>query len=88
MTGLLRRQYLITENNSAKLNTLAESEGVPVTEIVRRAIDAYNASEDDAELERLVDMMSESINDAVKEVRSARKLVRKANRDYPERKAG
>ena len=88
MAALLRRQYLVTEENVSKLNHLSVAEGVSATEIVRRAIESYHASEDDAELERLVDMMAESVRGAVKEVRAARKLVRKANKDYAERKAG
>ncbi|MGI9283754.1 MAG: ribbon-helix-helix protein, CopG family [Pseudomonadales bacterium] len=87
MARSVRRQYLVTDENIAKLDTLAATEGVSVTEIVRRAIDAYSANEDDAELERLVTMMSDSVRDATKEVRAARKRVRKANLDYAKRKA-
>lgn len=86
MSALLRRQYLVTEENVAKLDDLSSEAGVSVTEIVRRAIDAYHASGDDEELERLVDMMAASVREAVKEVRAARKLVRKANQDYAKRK--
>ncbi len=85
MSALLRRQYLVTEDNVAKLDNLSSEEGVSATEIVRRAIDSYHASGDDAELERLVDMMATSVHEAVKEVRAARKLVRKANQDYAAR---
>lgn len=42
-------------------------------------------SRDDDELERLVDMMVVSVHEAVKEVRAARKQVRKANQDYAKR---
>ena len=38
MSTLLRRQYLVTEENVAKLNSLSAEEGVSATEIVRRAI--------------------------------------------------
>jgi len=82
MSALLRRQFLVTEEHVAKLEDLSSEEGVSATEIVRRAIDAYHTSGDDAELERLVDMMADSVHEAVKEVRAARKLVRKANKDY------
>ena len=87
MSGSVRKQFLVSDDNVAKLDALEAAEGVSASEIVRRAIDAYNVSEDDAELDRLVSMMSESIQDAVKEVRAARKLVRQANREYAERKA-
>jgi hypothetical protein len=87
MSALLRRQYLVTEENVTKLDNLSAAEGVSATEIVRRAIESYHTSEDDAELERLVDLMADSVREAVKEVRAARKLVRKANREYAERKA-
>ncbi len=87
MSGSVRKQFLVTEDNAAKLDLLEAAEGVSASEIVRRAIDAYNVSDDDAELERLVNMMSESIQDAVKEVRAVRKQVRQANRQYAERKA-
>ncbi len=86
MSALLRRQYLVTEENVAKLDELSSEEGVSATEIVRRAIEAYHASGDDAEVERLVDMMAASVNEAVKEVRAVRKLVRKANQDYATQK--
>jgi len=85
MSALLRRQYLVTEANVAKLENLSSEEGVSATEIVRRAIDAYHGGGDDAELERLVYLMATSVSEAVKEVRAARKLVRQANQSYANR---
>ncbi len=88
MTGLIRRQYLVTEDHVAKLDSLSKREGVSATEIVRRAIESYQPDKDDAELERLIELMTENVREAVREVRAARRLVRRANRDYSRRKAG
>jgi predicted DNA-binding protein len=88
VAGLMRRQYLVTEDQVAKLDSLSKREGVSATEIVRRAIESYHPDRDDAELERLIDIMTESVREAVKEVRAARRLVHQANRDYSKRKAG
>ncbi len=80
----LHKQFIVTEDNVKKLNALAATatEGVSVTEVVRLAIDAYSGIEDDAELERFVDMMTENLSEVTKEVRAACKRVRKANLDY------
>jgi predicted transcriptional regulator len=88
VAGLMRRQYLVTEDQVAKLDSLSKREGVSATEIVRRAIESYHPDRDDAELERLIDIMTQSVREAVKEVRAARRLVHQANRDYSKRKAG
>jgi len=88
MAALVRRQYLVTEDNVSKLESLSRVEGVSATEIVRRAIESYNPGDDDAELERLVEMMTESVHAAIKEVRAARKRVRQANKEFAGRKAG
>ena len=82
----MRRQYLVTEDNVEKLRDISKSEGISATEVVRRAIDAYQPR-GDTELEELVEMMSNSVHEAIKEVRSARKIVRQVNKEFRERKA-
>ena len=86
MAELLRRQYLVTEDNVEKLKAISKSEGVSATEVVRRAIEAYQPR-GDAELEKLVEMMSESVHEAIQEVRYARKVVQQVNKEFRERKA-
>jgi len=78
MSELLRRQYLVTEDNVAKLEDISEKEGVSATEIVRRAIDAYEPSEaEDMGMEELRELVSVRLKEAIEDTRKTRRRLDK-----------
>lgn len=81
MPELLRKQYLVSGANVRKLNKISKAKSCSAAEVVRQAIDSYDPDNDEAELDQLVALMSESINEATSAVRSARKLIRKTKKD-------
>jgi Ribbon-helix-helix protein, copG family len=44
-----RTQIYLTEEQRRRIDDIAASEGVPMAEVVRRALDAYTANEIDAD---------------------------------------
>ena len=69
-SNLIRKQYLVSESNVRKLESIAREKRTSATEIVRLAIDAYNPEEPDslsnADLMELVDTrLKEAINSTV-----------------------
>ena len=72
MSELLRRQFLITEKQIHKLNTLSHSESVSATEIVRRAIDAYDTNEDDMNTHELMTLVAGRLKEAIADTRKTR----------------
>lgn len=88
MPELLRKQYLVTSDNVSKLEEIAGAEGVAATEIVRRAIEAYQPGNDEGEMDKLVELMSDSVREAIKKVRSARKAVRETKKELEKKQAG
>lgn len=82
----LRRQFLVSKKNEAKLKAIAKRESVSATEIVRRAIEDYDPdSISEVDLEEAIEIMAQSITTARKAVRNASKFVRAGNKEYRER---
>ena len=78
MSGLLRRQYLVTEDNVAKLESISEKEGVSATEIVRRAIDAYEPSKaEEMGMVELRELVSARLKEAIENTRKTRRRLDK-----------
>jgi siroheme synthase (precorrin-2 oxidase/ferrochelatase) len=78
MAELMRRQYLVTEENISKLEKISSSEGVSATEIVRRAIDAYHPNDvDDLAAPELMELVSERLKEAVEDTRKTRRRLNK-----------
>lgn len=80
---LVRRQYLVTRDNLAKIKLISKEQDCSATEVVRRAIDSYNPNDsEEIKLEELVDMMASNVREAIAEVRNARKSVSQVNEEY------
>ena len=76
MPELMRRQYLVTPDNVSKLQTISKAEGVSATEIVRRAIDAYDPDENDVMVDSdLLDLVAARLKDAITSTRKANRMV-------------
>lgn len=70
-TELIRRQYLVSKAQARKLERLSKREDVSATEIVRRAIEAYDPDADPAraaELESVLDAMAAALKETRTEV--------------------
>ncbi len=82
MAELLRKQFLVTEENVSKLSLISRNEGISATEVVRRAIDAYQpAGETDEEApEALMELVAERLKEAIESTRRANHTVEDALR--------
>ena len=76
--NLIRKQFLVSESNVIKLEKIARSNGTSATEIVRRAIDAYDPGslhglgESD-----LIDLVATRLQEATAQTRAVRKRLDK-----------
>jgi hypothetical protein len=78
MAELMRRQYLVTEENIRKLEDISNAEGVSATEIVRRAIDAYHPNDtDDLAAPELMELVSKRLKEAIADTRQTRRRLNK-----------
>ena len=84
--NLIRKQFLVSESNVIKLEKIARSSGTSATEIVRRAIDAFdpeslhNQGESD-----LIDLVSIRLQEAIADTRATRKKLDKSLKDLEAR---
>jgi hypothetical protein len=77
-SNYIRKQYLVSEGNVKKLERIAKTKGTSVTEIVRRAIDAFNPdSLDAADENELMELVSLRLKEAVAETKSTRQRLNK-----------
>lgn len=77
--NLIRKQYLVSEENIQKVEKLASSKGTSAAEIVRQAIDAFdpqNANEMAAS--DLMELVSDKLKEAITSTRKANNKVAKA----------
>lgn len=70
-----RTVVMLRQGERDKLNTLASRDGVSVGEIVRRAIGAYDPTDDDALLAAAIESMSSTLRQAIAQVHEARASV-------------
>ncbi len=78
-SNLVRKQYLVSEENIEKVEKIASSQGTSAANIVRQAIDAYDphgAGEMDAP--DLMELVSEKLKEAVSATKKANRKVAKA----------
>lgn len=77
-TPLLRKQYLVTPANVSKLEALAKANGTSATDIVRKAIDAYDPDGlDELGETELMSLVSERLKEAIKDTQATRRRLRK-----------
>lgn len=62
----MRKHYLLSPENIETLDRLAQAERCSAAEVVRKAIEAYDAGQDDTALNALLDVVEESLVVAVK----------------------
>lgn len=77
-TSLLRKQYLVTPANVSKLEALAKAKGTSATDIVRKAIDAYNPEGlDEIGETDLMALVSERLKETIKDTQATRRRLNK-----------
>ena len=75
---LVRKQYLVSDGQVRKLQRIAAEKGTSVTEIVRRAIDAFDPDRlDDMEQSELLELVSARLKEAVIDTQRTRKRLEK-----------
>ncbi len=76
--NLVRKQFLVSESNIEKLKLVASAQGSSVTEVVRKAIDAYDPTgAETMEAPELMELVSEKLKEAIKSTKHANAVVSK-----------
>lgn len=80
-SSLVRKQYLVTEENVKKIEALASIRGTSGAEIVRQAIDAYDpVASGELDAPELLELVSEKLKEAILATRKTRRKVSKVLR--------
>ena len=75
-SNLVRKQYLVTEENLKKIEALASVSGSSAAAIVRQAIDAYDpVAGGEMESSELLELVSERLKEAITTTRRTRRKV-------------
>lgn len=75
-TNLVRKQYLVSEDNVKKIEKLAGSRGTSAADIVRQAIEAYDPhGAGDMEAPDLMQLVHEKLKDAISATKKTNKKV-------------
>ena len=76
---LLRKQYLVTPENVSKIDALAKADGTSATDIVRKAIDAYEPQgQNELTPGDFIALVSERLTQTIKETQTTRRRLNKA----------
>lgn len=80
--GLMRKQYLVSEENIKKIQNLANSKGASAAKIVRLAIDAYDpAGIDTTDSAEIMELVSTRLKEAISATRKANRRLSSALKD-------
>lgn len=78
-SNLVRKQYLISEDNVRKVEKLAKSSGTSAADIVRQAIDSYDPERvGDMEAPELMKLVSQRLKESILATQHTNKKVAKA----------
>jgi predicted DNA-binding protein len=77
--NLVRKQYLVSEENIEKIEKLASSRGTSVADIVRQAIEAYDPhGAGDMEAPELMQLVHEKLKEAITTTKKVNRKVANA----------
>ena len=77
--NLMRKQYLVSEDNIKKIQALANTKGTSAANIVRLAIDAYDPTGfDDMDSPDLMNFASSKLKEAISATKKANRKVSSA----------
>ncbi len=75
-TNLVRKQYLVSEDNVKKIEKLASSRGTSAADIVRQAIEAYDPhGAGEMEAPELMQLVHEKLKDTISATKKTNKKV-------------
>ena len=76
---MIRKQFLIPPSTARRLERIAAERGTSASEIVRRAIDSFDAEEAEAmDSPELMDLVSARLKEAIKSTRKANRIVNRS----------
>ena len=77
--NLVRRHYLVSEDNIKKIENISKQRKCSAAEVVRNAIEAYDIAraDEEAELNAMLNIVGDSLQEAIKSTRSANRKVSK-----------
>ena len=77
--NLIRKQYLMSDENISKVDRLAKKNGTSSAQIVRLAVEAYNPDSDLATIDdnELMALVSSRLKEAIAETRKTRRKLDK-----------
>lgn len=76
--NLLRKQYLVTEENVKKLELIAQNQGTSATDIVRKAIEAYDPNSLDCMGEHdLMELLSSKLQETILDTQKTHQRLNK-----------
>lgn len=86
-SNLVRKQYLVSENNIQKVKKLASARGTSAADIVRQAIDAFDPhGAGDMATPDLMELVSDKLKEAISTTKKTnRKLARALKSLNPEK---
>jgi predicted DNA-binding protein len=76
--NLIRKQVMLSKDNIEKLDKLSKKRGTSAAEIVRLSIDSYNPDSSDFDDSELIEIVSEKLQEAIKDTANTRKRLNKA----------
>ena len=73
---MVRKQFLVSPATAKRLERIATERGTSASEVVRQAIDSFDASTSEAmESPELMELVSKRLKEAIKATRNAHKAV-------------
>jgi hypothetical protein len=78
---MIRKQFLISPSTAKKLQRIAAKRGTSASEIVRQAIDSFDAQGASAmDSSELAELVSTRLKEAIRDTRRANRLMKKTVR--------
>ena len=76
-SNLIRKQYLMSDENISKVNRLAKKKGTSSAQIVRLAVEAYNPDSELSSIEEneLMELVASRLREAIDSTRETRKKL-------------
>jgi len=77
--NLVRKQYLMSNENITKVDRLAKKSGASSAQIVRLAVEAYDPDKDrnNTEENELIDLVSSRLKEAISDTQNTRRKLEK-----------
>ncbi len=81
-----RMVILVTSDQKKSISARAKESKLSMGEMVRRAVEGYKSSEDEAMLVRLMDSVKHSTNEAIKAIDEAEREIKRTRTHFAAKK--